>query len=137
MAFHDPIEYTTYSSGMISSRYEHNGSEFVPVAPWRKNLTFTFGSSFGSRNLQDLGYAKRPQLPNLPCPCILVGEPSADELEILSTRRVSKNCNSRRDSTLHEIRGLQRARAARIKRYDDDVRRRNRLVDDERPSCGS
>jgi hypothetical protein len=137
MAFHDSIEHAAYSSGVIPSNYEHNGSEFVLVAPWRKNLTFAFGASFGSGNLHDIRYAKRPQLPNLPCACILIGQPPADELEILSARGVGKDRNSRRYTAVHEIRCLQRARAAGIKRDDDDVRWRKRLIDDERPPCGS
>jgi hypothetical protein len=135
MPFHDSIEYATHSSGVISSRNEHNGPEFMPVAPRRKNMTFTFGSSFISGNLHDIRYAK--ELPNLPCRRILVGKPTADKLKVLSADRVDKDRNSRRNAALQEIRGLQCPRTTRIKRYDDDIRRRNRLVDDERPSCGS
>jgi hypothetical protein len=96
------------------------------VAPWRKHFTFTFGSSVCSVDLHDICHAKPTQLPNLPCACIL-----------FSTRRVGKNRNSRRDTALHEVRRVQCACAVGIKRYDDDVGGGNRLVDDERPSCGS
>ena len=49
------------------------------VAPWRKDLPFTFGSNFGPWNFHDVRYAKPSQLAILPCACILVGEPPADE----------------------------------------------------------
>jgi hypothetical protein len=45
------------------------------VASWRKDLPFTFGSNFGPWNFHDVRYANPPQLANLPCACILVGEP--------------------------------------------------------------
>jgi hypothetical protein len=107
------------------------------VAPWRKYLSFTFGSNVGSGDLHDIRHAKPPQLANLPCARILVREPPADELVVFSTRRVGKNRNSRRDAALHEIRRFERPRAAGIKRDDDDVGGRDRFVGDERPSCGS
>ena len=107
------------------------------VAPRRKHLAFAFGSSFGSGDLHDIRHAKPPQLANLPCASILVREPPADELVVVSTRRVGKNRNARRDAALHEVRRFERARAAGSKRYDDDVGGRDWLVDDERPSCGS
>ena len=56
---------------------------------------------------------------------------------IISTRRVGKNRYSHRNAALHEVCRFERPRAARIKRYDDDVGGRERLVDDERPPCGS
>ena len=107
------------------------------VAPWRKHLTCTLGSSVGSGDLHDIRHAKPPQLANLLCARVLVREPPADELVILSTRRIAKNRNSRRDAALHEVRRFERPRAAGIKRYDNDVGGRNRLVNDKRPSCGS
>lgn len=137
MAFHFSIEYPAYSSGVVFSCHEHNGPELLLVAPWRKNLTLTFGSSFGSGNLHDIGHAEPSELPDLPCRQILVREPAADELEIFSTRRVRKDRNSRRDAAMHEVRRLQRPRAAGIRRYRDDVGSRNRLVDDKHPSCSS
>jgi hypothetical protein len=59
MTFHDSIEQAAHSSGAIPGDYEHNGSEIVLVAPWRKNLTFTFGARLGSGNLHAIRYAKR------------------------------------------------------------------------------
>ena len=106
------------------------------VAPWRKHLTFTFGS-IDSGDLHDIRHAKRPQLANLPCARILVRESPADELVVFSTRRVGKNRNACRDAAVHEVRRFERPRAAGIKRYDDDVGGRDRFVDDERQSCGS
>ena len=106
MTFHFSIEYPTHASGVIPGGHEHNGAELLLVAPWRKNLTFTFGSSFGSGNLHDIRYAKPSELADLPCRQILVGEPAADELEIFSARRVRKNRNSRRDAAMHEVRRL-------------------------------
>jgi hypothetical protein len=137
MAFHNSIEYSAYSSGVVPSDHEHNGLELVLIAPSRKNLTFTFCSTFGSVDLHDVCHAKPPQLPNLPCPCVLVREPPADELEVLSTWRVAKNRNPRRDAALHEVRRFEPSRAAGLKRYDNDVSDPDRFVDDERPSCGS
>ena len=107
------------------------------VAPWRKHLIFSFGSSFGYGDLHDIRDAKPPQLANLPCGPILIREPPADELVIISTRRVGKNRYSRRDAALHEVCRFERPRAAGIRRYDDDVGGHDRFVDDERPSCGS
>ncbi len=78
------------------------------VAPSRKNLAFTFGPNVDSGDLHDIRHAKPPQLANLPCARILVREPPADELVVLSTRRVAKNRNSRRDAALHEVRRLER-----------------------------
>ncbi len=63
------------------------------IAPLRKYLTFTFGS-IDSGDLHDIRHTKRRQLANLPCPCILIGKPSADELIVFSARRVIKNRNS-------------------------------------------
>ena len=63
------------------------------VGPLRKHLTFTFGS-IDSRDLRDVRHAEHPQLANLPCACILIGKPSADELMIFSAWRILKNRNS-------------------------------------------
>lgn len=60
MAFHDSLEYAAYSSGVVPCDHEHNGPELVLVAPWREDLAFAFGSSFGSWDLRDIRYAKRP-----------------------------------------------------------------------------
>jgi len=107
------------------------------VAPWRKRLTFTFGSNVDSGDLHDIRHAKRPQLANLRCARILVREPPADELVVFSTRRVHKNRNSLCDAALHEVRRFERPGTTGIKRYDDNVDGRDRFADDERPSCGS
>src|SRR5713101_5546859 len=104
MAFHDSIEHSPRSSRVVTSGHEHNGSQLMLVAPWRKHLAFTFGSNVGSGDLHDIRHAKPPQLANLPCTRILVGEPPADELVVCSTRRVGKNRNARRDAALHEVR---------------------------------
>jgi len=122
---------------VVPGGHEHNGSELTLVAPRRKHLSFTFGSNFGSGDLHDICHAKPAQLAYLPRARILVGEPPADELVVFSTRRVGKNRNARRDAALHEVRRFERPRPAGIKRYHDDVGRRDQLVDDERPSCGS
>src|SRR6516164_2780567 len=137
MAFHDSVEQSPQSSRVVPRGHEHNGLEPMLVAPWRKHLGFTFGSNVGSGDLHDIRDAKPPQLANLSCSRIFVREPPADELVVLSTRRVGKNRNSRRDAALHEIRRFERPRAAGSTRYDDDVGGRDRFVDDERPSCGS
>ncbi len=137
MAFHISIEYPAYSSGVIPGGHEHDRPDPVLVAPWGKNLAFTFGSGFVSWNLHDIRYAKPSQLPNLPCREIFVGQPPTDELKIFSTRRVGKNRDARRDAAMHEVRCLQGSRAAGITRDDDNVGRRNRLVDDKYPSCSS
>jgi hypothetical protein len=57
MAFHDSIEHLPRSSRVVPSGNEHNGSELMLVAPWRKHLTFTFGSNFGSGDLNDIRHA--------------------------------------------------------------------------------
>jgi hypothetical protein len=57
MAFHDSIEHSPRSSRVVPSGNEHNGSELMLVAPWRKHLTFTFGSNFGSGDLNDIRHA--------------------------------------------------------------------------------
>jgi hypothetical protein len=137
MAFHDSIEHSPHSSRVIPSGHEHNGSELMLVAPWRKNLAFTFGSNIGSGDLHDIRNAKPPQLANLPCARILVGQPPADELVVFSTRTVAKNRNALCDAALHEVRRFERPGATGLRRYDDDVGGRDRFVDDERPSCGS
>src|SRR6516162_2822599 len=107
------------------------------VTPRWKHLAFTFGPNVASRDLNDIGYAKRSQLANLPCGGILVRKSAADELMVFSARRVGKNRNSCRDAALHEIRRFERPRAHGPSRYDNKLRGRDRLVDDERPSCGS
>ena len=105
------------------------------VAPCRKHPAFTFGSiNFG--DLHDIRHTKRPQLANLPCRRILIRESPADELMVFSARRVHKNRNSRCDAALHEVCSFERPRATGVKRYDNDVGGRNRVIDDERPSCG-
>jgi hypothetical protein len=82
------------------------------IAPRRKYLAFTGGSAFGYGDLHDIRHAKPPQLANLPCASILVREPPADELVVVSARRVGKNRNARRDALLHEVRSFERARTA-------------------------
>src|SRR3984893_14776483 len=128
MAFHDSIEHSPQSSRVVPSGHEHNGSEPMLVAPWRKYLSSTFGSNVGSGDLPALRPANPPQVARPPCPRILVREPPADELVVFSTRRVGKNRTSRRDAALHEIRRFERPRAAGIKRDDDDVGGRDRVV---------
>ncbi len=137
MTFHDPIEHSPHSSRVVSSRHEHNGSELVLVAPWRKHLAFTLGSNVGSGDFHDIRHAEPYQLPNLPCARILVRQPAPDKFVIFPARRVGKNRNARRDAALHEVRHFQRPGAGGIERYDDDVGWRDGLIDDERPSCGS
>ena len=100
MPFHDSIERSPQSSRVVPSGHEHNGSELMLVAPWRKHLTYTFGPNVGSRDLHDVRHAKPPQVANLPCARILIRESPADELVVFSTRRVGKNRNSRRDAAL-------------------------------------
>src|ERR1700730_654463 len=137
MAFHDSIEHSPQSSRVVPSGYEHNGSEPMLVAPWRKRLAFSFGSDVGSGDLHHIRHAKPSPLTNLPCSRIFVREPPADELVVFSTRRVGKDRNSRRDAALHEIRRFTRPRTAGMKRYNDDVGGRDRLVDRELTSRGS
>jgi hypothetical protein len=137
MAFHYSIEHSPQSSRVVLSGHQHNGSELMLVAPWRKHLTFTFGSSVGSGDLHDIRHAKQLQLADLHCARIHVREPPTDELEVFSTRRVAKNRNSRRDAALREVRRFEHPRPVGLRRYDDDVGGRDRFVDDERPSCGS
>src|SRR5208282_1129383 len=115
IAFHDSVEHSPQSSRVILSGHHHNGSEMLLVAPSRKHPTFTFGS-IDSGDSHDIRHAKRPQLANLPCPRILIGEPPADELIVFSARRVHKNRNSLRDATLHEVRRFERPSATGIKR---------------------
>jgi len=98
MTFHDSIEHSPQSSRVVPSGHEHNGSELMLVTPWRKHLTFTFGSDVGPGDLHDIRHTKPPKLAHLPCARILVREPPADELVVCSTRRVGKNRNSRRDA---------------------------------------
>ena len=86
------------------------------VAPRGKHLAFAFGSGFGYGDLHDIRHAKPPQLANLPCASILVREPPADELVVISTRRIGKNRNARRDAALHEVCRFERPRAAGSKR---------------------
>ena len=114
-AFHVSIEHPAYSSGVISGGHEHDGPECLLVAPWRKNLAFTFGSSFVS-----VGIFTTSVTPSHPS-CriclaaeILVGQPPANELEIFPARRVGKNRNPRRDAAMHEVGRLQRPGAAGI-----------------------
>jgi len=107
------------------------------VAPGWKYFAFGLRSSFGPRNLNDLRHAKPSQLANLPCGSILVGESSAYELKVFSTRRIRKNRNAPRDAALDQVRRFQRTRALGIGRYSDHICGREWLVDDKRPSCGS
>ena len=107
------------------------------VAPWRKHLSFTFGSSIGSGNFHNIRHAERPQLANLPRARILVRKPPADELVVFSTRRIGKNRNARRDAALHEVRRFESPRAAGVERHDDDIGGRDRLADHEHLSCGA
>ena len=108
------------------------------IAPLRKHLILcTFVFNVGSGNLHDIVHAKQPQLASLPCGCILVREPPADELEVFVTRRVGKNCNSRRYTAFYEVRCLERTRTAGIKRYNDDIGGSDWVADHERPSGGS
>jgi hypothetical protein len=137
MAFHYSIEHSPQSPRVVPSGYQHNGSELMLVAPWRKHLTFTFGSSVGSGDLHDICHAKQLQLANLHCTRIHVRKPPTDELEVFYTRRVAKNRNSHRDAALHEVGRFQHPRAIRLRGYDDDICGRDRFIDDERPACGS
>ena len=138
MALHDSIENSPQSSRVVPSGHEHNGSELMLVAPWRKCLTFSFGSNIGSGgDLHDICDTKPPQLASLRCGPILIREPPANEFVIFSTRKIGKNRYSRCDAALHEVCRFQRPRAAGIRRYDDDVGGHDWFIDDEGPSCGS
>ncbi len=107
------------------------------AAPLGKHPTLAFGSS-DSGDLQDVGNAEHLQLANLPCPCILVWEPPADELKVFSARWVLKNRNALCDPTLHEVGRFERASAVGIDRQDDDVGGGDRFVfNDESPSRGA
>src|SRR5271169_2109986 len=103
MTVHDSVEHSPQSSRVILGGHHHNRSELMLLAPWRKHLTFTFGS-IDSGDLHNIRHAKRPQLAKLPCPRILIREPPADELAVFCTRRVHKYRNSLRDAALHEVR---------------------------------
>lgn len=92
------------------------------VAPWGKNLAFTFGSGFVSWNLHDIRYAKPSQLPNLPCCEIFTAQPPTDELKIFSTRRVGKNRDARYAAAMHEVYCLHGSRSFASSRSS---RRRN------------
>src|SRR5215471_7644604 len=118
MALHDSIEHSPHPSRVVPSDHEHNGLEPMLVAPWRKQLGFTF-VNVGSGDLHDSRHAKPPQLANLPCTRSLVREPPSDELVVFPTRRIGKYRNARRDAALHEVRRFERPRAAGSKRYDD------------------
>src|SRR5215471_2365607 len=108
------------------------------IAPLRKHLILrTFVFNVGSGNLHDVVHAKQSQLASLPCGCILVREPPADELEVFFMRRVGKNCNSRRYAAFYEVRCFERTRAAGIKRYNDDIGGSDWVADHKRPSCSS
>src|SRR5262249_47276919 len=130
MAFHDSIEHSSHSSRVVVSCHEHYGPELMLVGPARKHLAFTFGSHVRSGDLHDIRPSKPPQLAYLPGARIVVRESPADELVIFSVRRIGKNCNTCRDAALHEIGRFERPRAGGIKRYDDDVGGRKRLIDD-------
>ena len=65
MALHDPIEHSPQSSRVVPSSHEHNGSELMLVAPWRKHLTVSSSSNVGSGDLHDIRDAKPPELANL------------------------------------------------------------------------
>jgi hypothetical protein len=103
-------------------------------APRQKLLTFTSGTRFNSRNLHDVADAKQSQLPDLPGAFILIGNPSTDKLQILTTRWILKDRNFGRYSTLYEICRLERSGATRLQRYDNDIGRGYRITSDERPS---
>ena len=137
MAFHESIEYSPQSSRVVTGGHEHNGTKLMLVAPCCKRLAFTFGSGVGCGDLNDIGDAKQSQLANLPRGRVLVRKPLAAELIALYTRRGGKNRNLRRNAASHEVCRFEYPRAAGISRYDDDARRRDRLAEDERPSCGS
>src|SRR5258708_29349064 len=133
MAFHGSIEYSPHSSRVVPSGHEHNGSELMLLAPWRKHLAFTFGSSVGPGDVHDVRHAKPLQLASLPCARILVRKPPPDELVVFPARWVGKNRNARRNAALHEVRRFERPGAAGIKRYDDDVGGRHRPPSPARP----
>src|ERR1700722_970453 len=124
MTLHNPVENASQSSGVILSRHHHHGLEMLPVAPWRKHLTF-ISSAVDFRDVHDIRYAERLQLAKLPRPCILVRKPSAGKLLLFSVRRLIKNRNSLRDAALHEICRFERPGGARF------------FINDERPSRGA
>src|SRR3954447_12734793 len=116
MTLHDSIEHSPPSSRVVPCSHKHYGSELMIVAPRRKHLAFAGSSSFGSGDLHDIRDAKPPQLANLPCATILVREPSADELVVVSAWRVGKNSNARRDAVFYEVCRFERPSAAGSKR---------------------
>jgi hypothetical protein len=79
-------------------------------------MAFAIGSSFAFGDLHNIRHAKQSQLANLPCAAILVREPSADELVVISARRVGKNRNARRDALFHEVGRFERAGERRCSR---------------------
>ena len=63
------------------------------VAPWRKHLTFTFGS-IDSGDLHDIRHAPATSVGRSALPLHPHEEPPTDELVVFSARRVHKNRNS-------------------------------------------
>ncbi len=106
------------------------------IAPSGEHLTLAFGSGVGPGDPHDVPHAKHFELADLAGGLIVVGESAADELVILSTRRVRKHRDLRRDAALNEVGSLERPGAAGVKGYDDDVGRCDRFSGDERPTCG-
>src|SRR5262249_8283281 len=137
LSLHDPVQNMPHSSRVVSGCHEHDGLELMLGTPLRKKLGFIFGSNGESRKLHKIAHTKPSQLANLPCGRILIGEPSADELVVLSTWRVAENRDSRRDSAFQEIGRFKCPLTGRIERYDDNVGGRHRLIHDKDPSGGS
>ena len=119
MAVHSAIEYSPHPSRVVLNCHEHNGSELMLVAPWRKHLTYTFGPNVGSRDLHDVRHAKPPQVANLPCARILIREPPADELVVFSTRSGRQKpqlASNKRPSGNHQCLKLARRSLRRPRR---------------------
>src|SRR5690349_21224576 len=137
-AFHHSIQHPPHSARVVPTGHEHKGPELMLLAPRRKRLGFAFGCfNFSSGYLHDIPHSEKPELASLPCSSIVVGKASANELALFSNRRGSKNRDASCDTTVHQVRSFERPCAGRSNRYNNDVDRRDRLAQDEGPSCSS
>ena len=121
LAFQGTIQHPLGSPRVVLGGYEHDGSDVVLGGPRWQNVAFAFGSNIDAGDLHDVGHAERPQLPNLSCARILVRKPAADEFVILSARRIHKDGDPLCNPGLDQVRRFERAGAAGVGRYDDDV----------------
>jgi hypothetical protein len=104
------------------------------VAPVGKGWTFVLASGHKNWDEFHAPYAKRTKVPNSSGGRVFVGDTAPHELTYDQVRGFAENSDSRGNAAVHKVRGFEHTRAVVIDRHDDDIRRLDAIIENERPS---